>query len=78
VTRFVAADQLGTAIGLMTALQQLGVFLANIVAGRLNDANAAGAANPGGYDGMLWLFGLLGLGALVCGALLWSRGARGR
>ena len=76
VTRYVSADHLGTAFGLMTALQQVGVFLANIVAGRLNDANGAGAANPGGYDAMIWFFGLLSLSALVAAASLWARGAR--
>ena len=33
VARYASAEQLGTAYGLMTALQQAGVFVANIVAG---------------------------------------------
>ena len=73
VTRYATAEQLGTAFGLMTALQQAGVFIANIVAGYLNDRNAASAANPSGYDAMLWFFGLLSLAAFICGALLYFR-----
>lgn len=77
VARYATAEQLGTAFGLMTALQQAGVFVANLVAGRLNDANGASAANPGGYDAMIWFFGLLGLAAFACGALLYLRGKAG-
>jgi len=73
VTRYATAEQLGTAFGLMTALQQAGVFIANIVAGYLNDRNGASAANPSGYDAMLWFFGLLSLAAFICGALLYFR-----
>ncbi len=74
VPRYVAAAQLGTAYGLMTALQQTGVFLANIIAGSINDASGAGAANPSGYDGMLWFFGVISLAAFVSALLLWMRG----
>ena len=74
VPRYVAAEQLGTAYGLMTALQQTGVFLANIIAGGINDASGAGAANPAGYDGMLWFFGSISLAAFVSALLLWMRG----
>jgi MFS family permease len=73
VTRYATAEQLGTAFGLMTALQQAGVFIANIVAGYLSDRNGASAANPSGYDAMLWFFGLLSLAAFICGALLYLR-----
>jgi MFS family permease len=76
VTRYVDAAQLGTAFGLMTLLQQSGVLLANIGAGYLNDANEAGASNPAGYDAMLWMFGSLGIAALVCAAMLWASLAR--
>ncbi len=74
VPRYVEASQLGTAYGLMTALQQTGVFLANIAAGGINDANAAGPANPAGYDGMLWFFGSISMAAFVSALLLWMRG----
>lgn len=75
VTQYVSADHLGTAFGLMTALQQLGVFLANIFAGHLNDINSAGVTNPGGYDAMLWFFGVLSVVAFVSAGLLALRGA---
>jgi predicted MFS family arabinose efflux permease len=73
VTRYATAAQLGTAFGLMTALQQAGVFIANIAAGYLNDRNGASATNPAGYDAMLWFFGLLSLAAFVCSAWLLMR-----
>ena len=73
VTRYATAAQLGTAFGLMTALQQAGVFIANIAAGYLNDRNGASATNPAGYDAMLWFFGVLSLAAFVCSAWLLMR-----
>jgi MFS family permease len=71
VVRYTAPEHLGTAYGLMTALQNAGLFGANVVAGYLNDAGGASAANPGGYAAMLWFFGLLSLAALLCTLVLW-------
>lgn len=65
VVRYTPPEHLGTAFGLMTTLQNAGLFGANIIAGYLNDANGASAANPGGYTPMLWFFGLLSLTAFV-------------
>lgn len=76
VARYCSAEQLGTAYGLMTALQQTGVFLANIAAGYVNDRSGASAANPAGYDAMLWFFGLLSLAAFVFAMLLLRRRSR--
>jgi MFS family permease len=73
VVRYVAPEHLGTAYGWMTALQNAGLFGANIVAGYLNDTNGASAANPGGYTPMLWFFGLLSLAAFLCTLVLWVR-----
>ncbi len=73
VARYCSAEQLGTAYGLMTALQQTGVFLANIAAGYVNDSSGASAANPAGYDTMLWFFGVLSLAAFVFAMLLLRR-----
>jgi hypothetical protein len=39
----------------------------------LIDAAGAGPENPGGFDGMLWFFGLLGFVAFAFVALLWRR-----
>jgi MFS family permease len=71
VVRYSAPEHLGTAYGLMTALQNAGLFGANVVAGYLNDTSGASAANPGGYAPMLWFFGLLSLAAFLCTLLLW-------
>jgi MFS family permease len=72
VVRYVLPEHLGTAYGLMTALQNAGLTVANVVAGHLNDVNRASAANPGGYTPMLWFFFSLALIALACTLLLWA------
>jgi MFS family permease len=73
VVRYSPAEHLGTAYGLMTALQNAGLFAANLAAGYINDASGASAANPGGYAPMLWFFGLLSLGAFASTVALWVR-----
>ena len=65
VTYLVKPSQLGTAYGLMTMLQNIGLTAFNLAAGGLNDASGAGADNPGGYLPMLWMFGALSLFGLV-------------
>ena len=42
-----APNRLGTAYGLMTMLQNIGLMIFNLAAGGLNDASGAGAENPG-------------------------------
>jgi MFS family permease len=71
VVRYTPPEHLGTAYGLMTTLQNAGLFGANIIAGYLNDTSSASAANPGGYAPMLWFFGLLSLTAFLCTLALW-------
>jgi MFS family permease len=71
VPRYVAAAHLGSAFGVMTALQNLGLTIVNPLVGTINDVSGASAQNPGGYTPMLWFFGLLSLGALACTLLLW-------
>jgi Na+/melibiose symporter-like transporter len=56
VPYLVSAERLGTAYGLMTMLQNIGMLLANLGAGALNDASAASPENPAGYDPMLLMF----------------------
>lgn len=73
VVRYAPPEHLGTAYGLMTTLQNAGLFGANLVAGHLNDVSGARAGNAAGYAPMLWFFGLLSLAAFVCTALLWLR-----
>lgn len=65
VTYLVRPNQLGTAYGLMTMMQNIGLTVFNVAAGMLNDRSGAGAANPAGYLPMLWMFGLLSLSGLV-------------
>ncbi|MGO9804991.1 MAG: MFS transporter, partial [Steroidobacteraceae bacterium] len=65
VVRYAPPEHLGTAYGLMTTLQNAGLFGANLVAGYLNDVSGAGAGNAAGYTPMLWFFGLLSLAAFV-------------
>jgi MFS family permease len=69
----VGPTRLGTAYGLVNVLQNVGLAICNIAAGWLNDAAGAGPDNPGGFDGMLWFFGVLGFVAFGFVALLWRR-----
>lgn len=73
VPYLVPADRLGTAYGLMTMLQNIGLTIVNLGAGWLNDANGAGADNPGGYTPMLMMFGILSLFGFVFAAALRKR-----
>ncbi len=73
VAYLVPAARLGTAYGLMTMLQNIGLTLANLGAGWLNDSNNAGADNPAGYTPMLWMFLTLSAMGFVFTALLRRR-----
>lgn len=72
-TLIVEPRRLGTALGLITLIQALGMAASNLAAGWLADKAGAGALNPGGYTVMLWFFFLLSLTALSAAALLWRR-----
>jgi MFS family permease len=72
-TLIVAPRRLGTALGLITLIQALGMAGSNLAAGWLADTAGAGSANPAGYDVMLWFFFLLSLTALSSAVLLWRR-----
>jgi len=73
VPYLVEDDRLGTAYGVMTMLQNVGLTVCNLGAGALNDLGNAGAANPEGYRPMLWLFAILSLAGLVFSGLLRRR-----
>ncbi|HBL26697.1 MAG TPA: MFS transporter [Acidobacteria bacterium] len=75
VTYLARPSQLGTAYGLLTMLQNIGLTVFNLLAGWLNDRNHAGAENPDGYLPMIWLFGLLSLFGLIFAWLLRQREA---
>ena len=72
-TLLVEPKRLGTALGLITLIQALGMAASNLAAGWLADKASAGAANPAGYSVMLWFFFLLSLTALASAVLLWRR-----
>jgi len=74
-TLIVEPRRLGTALGLITLIQALGMAASNLAAGRLADLAGAGAQNPAGYDVMLGFFFLLSLTALLSAVLLWRREA---
>ena len=76
VPYLVAPERLGTAYGLMFMLQNIGMMLANLAAGALNDASGAGPDNPGGYRPMLWMFTTVGLAGLAFAAALRRRESR--
>lgn len=79
VPYLVSADRLGTAFGLMTMLQNIGLTVVNLGAGALNDASGASAEYPAGYQPMLWLFfGLSLFGVLFAAALRVREAGRGR
>jgi MFS family permease len=69
----VEPKRLGTAYGLVNVLQNVGLAACNMVAGWLNDRAGAGPGNPGGFDAMLWFFGVLGFVAFLFVGLLWRR-----
>jgi MFS family permease len=73
VPYLVEEHRLGTAYGLMTMVQNIGLTVFNLAAGALNDIYHAGAKNPGGYGPMLWMFALLSLAAVVFTVLLRRR-----
>jgi MFS family permease len=53
-------SKLGTAYGLMTMIQNIGLFGFNIIIGWANDHSHASATNPAGYHLGMWIFSCLG------------------
>ncbi len=60
VAYIVEEGKLGTAYGLMTMIQNIGLFGFNVMIGQANDIAGASAANPGGYAAGMWIFSILG------------------
>jgi hypothetical protein len=56
VAYVVPESKLGTAYGLMTMIQNIGLFGYNLLIGWANDASGASASNPGGYALGMWIF----------------------
>lgn len=74
-TLIVEPQRLGTALGLITLIQALGMAASNLAAGKLADIAGAGSQNPAGYEVMLLFFFVLSLTALLSAVLLWRREA---
>jgi MFS family permease len=73
VAYIVDQSKLGTAYGLMTMIQNIGLFGFNLMIGWANDYGHAGAHNPRGYDLGMWIFSILGFLGLTFAFLLRQR-----
>ncbi len=73
VTYVVEQNRLGTAYGLMTLIQNVGLTAFNLMVGWANDVSGASADNPGGYALGMWVFSTLGFLGLLFAALLRRR-----
>jgi len=62
--------KLGTAYGLMTMIQNIGLFSFNLLIGFANDVSLASAQNPDGYNPGMWIFSILGFLGLLFSFLL--------
>jgi MFS family permease len=76
-SRIVPAARLGTALAALAVGLNTGIAAANLAAGSLNDAFAAGAGNPAGYGPMMLLFAACGTAGFAF-ALRLCRNQRGR
>ena len=70
VALIVDNSKLGTAYGLMTMIQNIGLFSFNIIIGFANDSQIASAQNPAGYNLGMWIFSTLGFLGLTFAFLL--------
>ena len=70
VALIVDNSKLGTAYGLMTMIQNIGLFGFNLLIGFSNDYSGASASNPGGYTPGMWIFSTLGFLGLIFAFLL--------
>ncbi len=70
VAYIVDGSKLGTAYGLMTMIQNIGLFAFNMIIGFANDISKAGAQNPEGYNLGMWIFSSLGFFGLLFAFLL--------
>lgn len=61
VSYLVDQSKLGTAYGLMTLIQNIGLAGFNFLIGWANDFSGANVSNPGGYALGMWIFSSLGL-----------------
>ncbi len=73
VAYIVGQEKLGTAYGLMTMIQNIGLFGFNVLIGWANDHAGASAANPQGYRLGMEIFSVLGFLGLTFAFLLRQR-----
>jgi len=73
VAYIVDQAKLGTAYGLMTMIQNIGLFGLNLLVGWANNYSHADAANPAGYRLGMWIFSILGVLGVVFSLLLRQR-----
>jgi MFS family permease len=73
VAYIVEQSKLGTAYGLMTMIQNIGLFGFNLLIGWANDYGNASAANPAGYRLGMWIFSVLGFLGVFFAFLLRQR-----
>ena len=71
-SKLVSPTRFGTALGLMSVVQNTGIAGANVVAGSLNDWTAASALNPAGYQPMMLFFGAVSSLGFGFALLLWA------
>jgi MFS family permease len=70
VAYIVDESKLGTAYGLMTMIQNIGLAGFNLLVGWANDYAGASATNPGGYNLGMWIFSCLGFFGVMFAFLL--------
>jgi MFS family permease len=73
VAYIVGQEKLGTAYGLMTMIQNIGLFGFNVLIGWANDHAGASAANPQGYNLGMQIFSVLGFLGMLFAFLLHRR-----
>lgn len=73
VAYIVDQSKLGTAYGLMTMIQNIGLFGLNLLVGWANSYSHASAANPAGYHLGMWIFSILGILGVLFSFLLRQR-----
>jgi MFS family permease len=73
VAYLVDQSKLGTAYGLMTMIQNIGLAGFNLLIGWANDHSHAGADNPAGYRLGMWIFSSLGFLGVLFAFLLRQR-----
>jgi len=73
VAYIVDQSKLGTAYGLMTMIQNVGLAGFNLLIGWANDHSHAGPENPAGYHLGMWIFSILGFLGVFFSFLLRQR-----